>query len=93
MLWEGDILAVYAVSALFLLVLRRLRARTLIVVGALVFLLSVPVALLMQSIADTAGASLADVWEPDGNRPARAMRPTNSSKDSCSSATSCGHWG
>ena len=63
MLWDGDILVSYALSAFFLVALRKLSPRLLIAVGALVFLLSVPNALLMQYLANTADVSLAGIWE------------------------------
>ena len=64
LLWDGDVLVVYALSAVVLVGLRKLPARTLIAVGAVVFLLSVPNALLMQHIADTTDVSLIGLWEP-----------------------------
>ena len=63
MLWDGDVLVSYALSAFFLVALRKLSPRLLIAVGALVFLLSVPNALLMQYLANTADVSLAGTWE------------------------------
>ena len=64
LLWDGDVLVVYALSAVVLVGLRKLPARALIAVGAVVFLLSVPNALLMQHIADTTDVSLIGLWEP-----------------------------
>ena len=68
--WEGDVLMLYAVSSLFLIALRSRSARTLIVVGAAVFLLSVPIALLAQQITNANDASLAGLWMPDDGAPA-----------------------
>ena len=64
MLWDGDVLMLYALSAVVLLALRSLQSRTLIAVGALVFLLSVPNTLLVQQIINTTDVSLAGIWEP-----------------------------
>ena len=64
LLWDGDVLIVYAVSALFLIALRRLSAKVLIAIGALVFLLSVPNTLLIQYVANIADTPLTGVWEP-----------------------------
>ena len=63
LLWDGDVLIVYAVSSVFLIVLRKLPNWALISLGGAVFGLSVGSALLTQSIAD-AGASLSGLWTP-----------------------------
>ena len=64
MLWDGDVLMIYAISSVFLVALRILSARALITVGVIVFLSSVVGALLAQNIADTTGTSLAGIWTP-----------------------------
>ena len=64
MLWDGDVLMLYALSAVVLLALRSLQSRTLIAVGVLVFLLSVPNTFLVQQIINTTDVSLAGIWEP-----------------------------
>ena len=64
LIWDGDVLIVYAVSALFLIALSKLPAKALIAIGALIFLLSIPNFLLMQYIADNSAAPLTGVWEP-----------------------------
>ncbi len=64
LLWDGDVLTVYAVSSVFLIALRKLPNWLLISVGATVFALSIACALLMQSIADTTSASLSGFWTP-----------------------------
>ena len=66
LLWNGDVLAMYAVCALILLFLRNLPVTALIGAGAVIFLLSVPTALLMQYIANTTDVPLAGIWEPGG---------------------------
>ena len=62
LLWEGDVLIVYAVSALFLIALRKLQGPWLIGVGAGVFLLSVPVLLLMQAVTNATDVALSGLW-------------------------------
>ena len=64
MLWDGDVLMVYAISSVFLVAMRKLPDRVLITVGAVVFLSSIGCALLAQYIADTTGTSLAGIWTP-----------------------------
>ncbi len=64
LLWEGDVLIVYAVSALFLIALRKLPGLGLIGVGAGVFLLSVPVLLVNQAIANATDVALSGLWAP-----------------------------
>ena len=73
LLWEGDVLVVYALSAVVLVALRKLPAKALIAIGAVVFLLSVPNALLMQHIADTTGVSLIGLWEPVNGQGAETL--------------------
>ena len=63
-LWDGDVLMVYAVSSVFLLVLRKLPNWALIALGVAVFMLSVLSTLLVQVIADTTDASLSGLWTP-----------------------------
>jgi len=62
LLWEGDVLIVYAVSALFLIALRKLPGPWLIAVGTGVFLLSIPVLLLMQAVTGATDVVLSGVW-------------------------------
>ncbi|MCY3747860.1 MAG: DUF418 domain-containing protein [Chloroflexi bacterium] len=62
LLWEGDVLIVYAVSALFLIALRKLPGPWLIAVGTGVFLLSVPVLLVMQAVTGATDVALSGVW-------------------------------
>ena len=64
LLWQGDVLVVYALASLFLLALRKLSARALITLGAVLFLLTAANGLLMQSIANATGAPLAGLWKP-----------------------------
>ena len=53
MLWDGDVLIIYAISSVFLVALRKLPDKALISIGVLVFALSIGCALLAQYIADT----------------------------------------
>ena len=64
LLWEGDVLIVYAVSAVVLIALRKLPGPWLIAVGAAVFLLSVPMLLLMQAVTNATDVALSGVWTP-----------------------------
>lgn len=64
LLWQGDVLTIYALSALFLLALRQLPAKALIIIGAALFLLTAVNGLLMQYIANAAAAPLAGLWKP-----------------------------
>ena len=64
LLWEGDVLIVYAVSALFLIALRKLPGLGLIGVGAAVFVLSVPVLLVNQAITNATDVALSGLWAP-----------------------------
>ena len=76
LIWDGDVLIVYAISALFLIALSKLPAKALIAIGALVFLLSIPNFLLMQYIADNSAAPLTGVWEPAAQEtPATPSQP------------------
>ena len=63
LLWDGDVLMVYAVSSVFLIALRKLPNRALISLGVIVFALSVGCALLAQHIADTTSQSVSGLWE------------------------------
>ena len=69
MLWDGDVLIVYAISSVFLIALRKLPNRALIAIGAVVFALSMGAELIAQNIAETTDASLAGIWNP-GETPA-----------------------
>ena len=66
LLWEGDVLMLYAVSSAILICFRKLSARTLIVLGAIVFLLPVPGDLLAQTNADSYNSDLTGIWTDPG---------------------------
>lgn len=65
LLWDGDVLMVYAVSAFFLIALRKLSPRWLIAAGALIFLLSALNAVWVQYLANATNAPLVGLWEPE----------------------------
>ncbi len=68
LLWEGDVLMIYAVSSLFLVAMRKLSSKTLIIVGGVIFLAPIANDLLLQSIANWNDATLAGIWtEPGGD--------------------------
>ena len=62
LLWEGDVLIVYAVSSLFLIAMRKLPPKGLIAIGAGVFLLSLPNFFFVQHLANSTDISLASLW-------------------------------
>ena len=62
LLWEGDVLTVYAVSSLFLIAMRKLPPRGLITIGGGLFMLSIPNAFFVQHLANSTDASLAGLW-------------------------------
>ena len=64
LLWDGDVLIVYAVSALFLIAMRKLPGPWLIGVGASVFLLSVPMLLVNQAVTNATDVALSGLWGP-----------------------------
>ena len=64
MVWDGDVLMAYAISSVFLIALRKLPNRALISIGAVVFVLSIGLALLAQNMADTTDVSLSGIWKP-----------------------------
>ncbi len=64
MLWDGDVLMIYAISSVFLIALRNLPNKALISIGVVMFALSIGGALLAQYIADATGTSLAGIWTP-----------------------------
>ena len=64
LLWDGDVLIVYAVSALFLIALRKLPGPWLIGIGASVFLLSVPMLLVNQAVTNATDVALSGLWAP-----------------------------
>ncbi len=64
LLWDGDVLTVYALSSLFLIALRGLPSWMLVAVGAAVFALSIGFTLVMQDMANAPERSLSGLWTP-----------------------------
>ena len=66
LLWEGDVLMVYAIASVILLALRKLPANGLIALGAVLFLLPIANDFWMQSIANRTDAPLVGIWTKPG---------------------------
>ena len=66
LLWEGDVLMVYAIASVILLALRKLPAKGLIALGAVLFLLPIANDFWMQSIANRTDAPLVGIWTKPG---------------------------
>ncbi len=64
LVWDGDVLMAYAISSFFLIALRKLPDRALIIVGLVVFALSIASTFWAQNIANTTSESLSGYWEP-----------------------------
>ena len=62
LLWEGDILVVYAVCSLFLIALHRLPPKALFALGAALILLTVAITVLLQDGIDETGGDLGTLW-------------------------------
>ena len=65
-LWDGDVLMIYALSAFVLLALRKLPSRSLVAIGAVLFLLPIANDFWMQSIANSTDSSLTGIWTNPG---------------------------
>ena len=61
-LWDGDILALYALCAPFVLLLKRLPARVLVIVGVMLAMVGTLTAPLFQSAVGDDPAELGDLW-------------------------------
>ena len=66
LLWEGDVLALYAICAPFLIMLRKRRPRTLLVAGIACVMVSPLLAILAQSTLDPRGQGLGEYWFANG---------------------------
>ena len=62
LLWEGDILVVYAICAPLIIALRKRRPHTLLVLGSLLVLASAALALFAQSSVGAGGEGLGTYW-------------------------------
>ncbi|MEM9131406.1 MAG: DUF418 domain-containing protein [Actinomycetota bacterium] len=67
LLWDGDILVVYAIASPFVVLLRNLRPRTLIIAGVSIFALAVATAFAVAPTVSADGAELGELWlnDPD----------------------------
>ena len=65
-LWDGDVLMIYALSAFVLLALRKLPSRSLVAIGAVLFLLPIANDFWMQSIANSTDSPLTGIWTNPG---------------------------
>ena len=65
-LWDGDVLMVYAISSVFLLLLRRLSPQVMIGLGTGIFLLPIFTDLMAQYMADSYNPDLAGIWTEPG---------------------------
>lgn len=66
LVWEGDILTVYAICAPVLLALRKHSPRFLLVTGAAMVVTSAVAAVLTQATVDAAGIELGSFWAAEG---------------------------
>ena len=66
LLWDGDVLMVYALSSVILLALRKRPPRVLIVAGVAVYLLPIANDFLLQYIANAIDAPLVGIWTKPG---------------------------
>ena len=66
LLWEGDVLMVYAIASVILIPLRKVPAKGLIALGAVLFLLPIANDFWMQSIANRTDAPLVGIWTKPG---------------------------
>ena len=65
-LWDGDVLMIYALSAFVLLALRKLPSRSLVAIGAVLFMLPIANDFWMQSIANSTDSPLTGIWTNPG---------------------------
>ena len=66
LLWSGDVLTTYALSSVVLIVLRKLPAQALVIIGTGLFLVPVAVDSVMQSVVNAADSSLVGIWVQPG---------------------------
>ncbi|MEM7271671.1 MAG: DUF418 domain-containing protein [Actinomycetota bacterium] len=65
LLWDGDILMVYAMASPFVVLLRNRRPRTLIITGVGIFVLAVITGLATATTVSPDGAELGELWSND----------------------------
>ena len=66
LLWDGDVLMVYALCSAILLALRKCPSRALIVAGVAIYLMPIANDFLMQYIANANDAPLIGIWTEPG---------------------------
>ena len=66
LLWSGDVLTTYALSSVALIVLRKLPAQALVIIGTGLFLVPVAVDSVMQSVVNATDISLVGIWVQPG---------------------------
>ena len=66
LLWSGDVLTTYALSSVVLIVLRKLPAQALVIIGTGLFLVPVAVDSVMQSVVNATDISLVGIWVQPG---------------------------
>ncbi len=67
LLWDGDVLVLYAICSVFLLALRLRSPRALLVLGAGMMVAAAALAVAAQQIIDTDGAGLEGYWADGGS--------------------------
>jgi uncharacterized protein len=65
LLWDGDILIVYAVASPFVVLARNLKPRTLLVLGAALLTTAIAAGLAITSTISADGSELGDIWSND----------------------------
>ncbi|MEM9565642.1 MAG: DUF418 domain-containing protein [Actinomycetota bacterium] len=65
LLWDGDILMVYAFASPVVVLLRNVRPRTLVAIGVAIFAFAIAVGLAVAPTISADGAELGDVWSND----------------------------
>ena len=66
LLWSGDVLTTYALSSVVLIVLRKLPAQALVIIGTGLFLVPVAVDSVMQPVVNATDISLVGIWVQPG---------------------------
>ncbi len=66
LLWSGDVLTAYAISSVVLIVLRKLPAQALVIIGAGLFLVPVAIDSVLQSVVHATDSSLVGIWVQPG---------------------------
>jgi uncharacterized protein len=67
LIWDGDVLVVYALCAPIVILTRNARPRTLLVAGTTIALSSALLAVAVQQTVDPSGAGLGEYWLAEGS--------------------------